>query len=582
MVSSGNESFKASRLRPSRRSQRKQKRSMLQSRLVSDVSAPSSIEAQKTPSPRSFWLQTHYWHAKRFAMATFWNYRIALQCNAKTYRPLIRAGMTGSTLYDLSYEECFLLPNQPKDVDVVSILAKHSKLNWDFVDSSHPASRKVDQNASMHRKTLSLRVSQEKQLLGVVGVEVAQNAAGGMDYLLWMHPAISSSIKENLDPICLLLVGKFCKFELFGPKSLAFLGTFLQIPSIPNHSTTIRYHFGQGTMPSEIISAPSSGECLSSAFTLAEHEAWYDIRILPKSTTLVQLVLPASRAMELWRRLIYTNHFIPIGLSERRTLIEHVYLMMDHGGKPDFELLFPFYLPGTAAFSDTIKKDFKIYVLEPESRRPLSKRHVLMPPAELLLQVIQAFEPQNETLQFSFLSQGNMTPSASTCMSPPSIAIAPILMSGRGRPCFGSIVYAGPMLTERDSEPDLAFVFPPPLSWCKESTIGMDNALENDFIQKNVSAMAMEDHDASRLKKPRPFPSERGVLTAIGFIMVNPIQERHGASNGFSMVTGCGYGICIYDASCLEAVEAQHGKELCFWIQNLTSPTLIYPAQLNR
>lgn len=570
----GGSPHKAPHPRLSRKSQRKCKKSLLHSRLASAAFASLSTLKSEIAS-RPFWLQTHYWHAKRFAMATFWNYRIALQSNSKVYRPLIRAGLSGSTLHDLSYEECFLLQNQPENVNLASILSERTPFKWKVAHQDCHI-RYTDQDASMMGHCIScFFVFQETQFLGVVGVESAKGATG-TDYLLWVHPSISCTIKDSLLQTCESLIGRLCKFELFGPKSLSLLTELFKLQPVQG-IVTVRNSTKKKKVAENFVSgASSNGSPCHSAFTLKEDDASYEIRIIPKSPTRVQLILPASRGVELWRQLIYTNSFIPIGLSERRTLIEQIHLLNPKDTK-NLDLVFPFYLPGTPVFSEALARDFETYVLRPESRLPPSKRRVRMPPSELLLHIIQTTTLSQASLfkSESILHQDHVRHASKTHIFS-SIAITPIVMSGRGRPCFGSIVYAGKVLTKNASE--LESIIPPPISWRNDFLGAEENIPEESSIVEDTLENAGE-HCKLKSKRPHSFPSE-DMISAIGFIVVNPIQERHIASNGFSMVTGSGYGICIYDESLLATAKNLHGQDLCFWVRNPISPALFYPATM--
>uniref|UniRef100_A0A8D9DY82 Ribonucleases P/MRP protein subunit POP1 n=1 Tax=Cacopsylla melanoneura TaxID=428564 RepID=A0A8D9DY82_9HEMI len=71
---------------------------------------PSNLLAEYNRRARRVaWLETHIWHAKRFAMVEAWGYKLAQTANEKSYRASVRALDRHCLMQDISYLVCLEL-----------------------------------------------------------------------------------------------------------------------------------------------------------------------------------------------------------------------------------------------------------------------------------------------------------------------------------------------------------------------------------------------------------------------------------------------------------------------------------------
>lgn len=591
----------------SRRSIRKNKNGLIKSRIAKSHH-PSIIQL-----PKAFWLQTHYWHVKRFQMITLWNYRLALQSNSKMYRPTIRAITKGCTLYDLSYEECFIIKDNSQ-MDILSILSNMKEIKWERASShslyvtrpttiatisKHCSNTKFESGASIDQI-----LGPKDELIGVVGCESISSSTT-WQHLLWIHPSISDCLWNHIKPLAQSYRGSFSRFELCGPKFLSVFSSVFKVtlPKIFTPSFSVK-----------IYSDNQEPEIISPCAILEDNlkKSFYTIRVrilnFPRETTMrsdslmsyhqidpiaaipietkpmsfptldsstrnffsnrVELIVPISKAMEVWKMLVYSNTVLPIGLSERRTMHEQVLSLSDI----DPIILFPWYVPGTEIFSTLVKNDYEKYVIQIEAKRPPSKRKVLTPPSEFFTNLL--LRPSISILQ--------------------NIKIAPIVMVHRGRPCFAATIYLfidyskksillSPVNNRNNCSNDYNEI-PLPL----ESEIKKVNSYIT--TDSNINSNESIDNNSTKYHNYQPLQllnlqksntiSQRVNKIVLGFTILNPISERYVACNGYSSITGSGYALCVYDQDILPRELLQGKEDIVCWVENPSTPTILYPAHL--
>lgn len=362
------------------------------------------------------WLETHVWHAKRFAMESIWGFRLAARNTAMGRRALYRAVSHHTAMHDRSYLQVFELSGEPS---AVASALESCGIPRALLLS--PSARR-----GSHRAAATLRspaggaaVAPVLLLWRAAAPDAAASTAGGERLWLWVHPSAASGAEEALGRAVAGLAGG-CSLrrleglvflEFFGPTALCTLARVLPPAACRGAGAAlwrelaalapgVRWSLPHGAVLALDVSVEALRPCATPQLQRSEDDgcpqvppAWTlrwpadvswssDLWSIAQKewpvTVPVLLVLrrgavgdhtagvdvllpPRSQAKQVWLRGQFGGART-MGFRDRRALLAE-------GGVPDF----PFDWPDTAAGEATASSE-AAESLERYRRRPPAKR----------------------------------------------------------------------------------------------------------------------------------------------------------------------------------------------------------------
>uniref|UniRef100_A0AC35TID3 Ribonucleases P/MRP protein subunit POP1 n=1 Tax=Rhabditophanes sp. KR3021 TaxID=114890 RepID=A0AC35TID3_9BILA len=140
------------------------------------------------------WLESHVWHAKRFAMKAVWGYKIAFKSFQKSYRAIYRSATTHSTVCDISYMRCLQItgPSQQHLIQHLAPLTAKGKL------TSFGYKPALDGG----QEETILLYKPESYPLNFIGparyLWALEEKTNKICLYLWVHPSIFGKLFESL------------------------------------------------------------------------------------------------------------------------------------------------------------------------------------------------------------------------------------------------------------------------------------------------------------------------------------------------------------------------------------------------
>ncbi|CAF0843374.1 unnamed protein product [Adineta ricciae] len=141
------------------------------------------------------WLKTHIWHAKRFHMNTFWNYRLAERSNLKSIRPTYKSLHERCLIHDMSYYGCIELEGQEDEiVEKLKPLFSLSKTNL-------TPKAKMYLNGQFEGQCLVYKPNTQECLTPISFMWMPANDKQRRKLWLWCHPASYDALAEILSSL---------------------------------------------------------------------------------------------------------------------------------------------------------------------------------------------------------------------------------------------------------------------------------------------------------------------------------------------------------------------------------------------
>ncbi|UJR20918.1 hypothetical protein I4U23_024027 [Adineta vaga] len=138
------------------------------------------------------WLKTHIWHAKRFHMNTFWNYRLAEKSNTKCIRPTYKALHERCLIHDMSYYGCIELEgNEEEIIEKLNQLFPLSKTNL-------TPKAKMYLSGKFEGQCLVYKPNTHECLTPISFMWMPSSDKQRRKLWLWCHPASYDALSEIL------------------------------------------------------------------------------------------------------------------------------------------------------------------------------------------------------------------------------------------------------------------------------------------------------------------------------------------------------------------------------------------------
>lgn len=168
------------------------------------------------------WLETHIWHAKRFKMGEIWGGRkVGLWPVDRGVRSGWKATSRDCVAHDASYMDVVQLSTERDGFCLRKVLGRCLK-------------------GGLNGSEMAADVLQGRRMVDTIIYDTFYNRTvapvsimwrpNGKQAWLWVHPAAKQDVSSTLasaDRECLvdikLLVGKFCRFEIIGPRAINIL-----------------------------------------------------------------------------------------------------------------------------------------------------------------------------------------------------------------------------------------------------------------------------------------------------------------------------------------------------------------------